>query len=270
MWHLPKPDLQKTLDDVDVFEALGIITPAENSLLKQLVQDYDNQKADLTSLQLSTIPATTARKIFSNYNLTYSNRTLSGIRTDLYNAVHRCPYCGVSEIESLDHYMDESTYEAMALCRLNLVPMCMKCNRYKSDKPYTDFVNPYYLSNPGVEFFICNITIIANDVFYEFSIKNGIFNNQKTLALKKQIDAIRLNDRWEKAVISYLQEDIFSKKITPQSLIASLPLLIQEKNNPKMLNHWKAAVLRGLEERINGSDITAQIIIDAVNNKKYI
>lgn len=269
MWHLPKPDLQETLDDVDVFQALGIITSAENPVLKQLVRDYNNQKADLTQQQLSTIPAVTAEKLFLNYNLTYKGQILSGIRTDLCNNIHRCPYCGIGDIESLDHYMNESTYKAMALCRLNLVPMCMECNKNKSTKPYTAFINPYYLLNPGIEFFICNITIIGNDVFYEFSIKDGIFDNTQTIALKKQINAIGLNDRWKKAVISYLQEDIFSEKDTPQLLIAELPMLIQKKKNPKMLNHWKSAVLRGLDQRINGNIVTAQIIIDAVNNVDY-
>ena len=276
MWHLPKPDLQKTLDDVDVFEHLGIITSAENSILKKLVRDYDSNNACLAQQQLPTIPTAIEDRIHSSFELTEKGRNLYGIRQDLFNNVYQspfgqyCPYCGINEIGTLDHYMDKSSHKALALCRLNLVPMCMRCNGPKSNKPYTDFVNPYYLSNPGVEFFICNITIIANDVFYEFSIKNGIFTKSQPLVLNKQIDAIGLNDRWGRAVISYLQDDVFSEKNTPQLLIASLPLLIQQKKNTKMLNHWKAAVLRGLEERINGSDITAQIIIDAVNNKKYI
>lgn len=275
MWHLPKPDLKKTLDDVDVFESLGIITPAENPILKQMVRDYDNQNAVLTQQQKSTISPPTEKKIHSSFGLTEKGYRLYGIRQDLFNNVRQspygqyCPYCGINEIGSLDHYMDKSTHKAMALCRLNLVPMCMLCNGPKLAKPYTGFINPYYLSNPGVEFFVCNITIIANDIFFEFSIKNGVFDNSQTLALKNQINAIGLNDRWGRAVISYLQDDIFSEKNTPQSLIASLPLLIQQKNNPKMLNHWKTAVLRGLEERINGNDTTAQIIINAVNNKEY-
>lgn len=275
MWHLPKPDLQKALDDVDVFENLGIITSAENPILKKLVLDYDNQKVVLTNNNSSTISNASEEKIFSSFQLTEAGRRLSGIRKDLFNNVRHnpygsfCPYCGISEVSSLDHYMDKSTYKALTLCRLNLVPMCMLCNGPKSAKPYTDFINPYYLLDPGVEFFICNITILRNEVFYEFSIKDGIFDNSQTLALKKQIDAIGLNDRWGEAVISYLQDDIFSDKNTPQLLINSLPLLIQQKNSPKMLNHWKTAVLRGLEERISGSVTTAQIILDAVNNINY-
>ena len=276
MWHLPKPDLQKTLDDVDVFESLGIITTAENPILKQLVREYDKQKAVMTLQQLSTIQTTTAEKIHSSFELTEKKHILSGIRQDLFNNVYQgpygqyCPYCGISEIGSLDHYMDKKNHKALALCRLNLVPMCTLCNSKKSKQNYTDFVNPYYLSNPGVEFFICNITIIGGDVFYEFSIKKGIFDNSKTLVLRKQIDAIGLNSRWGRAVISYLQEDIFYKKITPQSLIASLPSLIQQKIDQEMLNHWKTAVLKGLEERISGNNITAQIIINAVTNRAFI
>lgn len=272
VWHLPKPDLQKTLDDVDVFESLGIITSAENPVLKQLVCDYDNQNAVLTQSQISTISTSTADKIRLNYNLTHKGRKLSAIRRDLFNNVpynSYCPYCGISEFKSLDHYMDKSTYGTMALCRLNLVPMCMLCNGSKSTKPYTDFINPYYLLDPSVEFFICTITVCGNDIVYGFSIKKGVFTNQQTSALEEQIKEIGLNKRWKKAAISYLQENLFCDYNTPQSLIASLPSLIQKRTNSNMLNHWQTAVLRGLKQVINGNAATAQKILDAVNNKAF-
>lgn len=269
MWHLPKPDLQETLSDVDLFERLGIITSAENPILKQLVWDYDNQNADLTPLQLSTIQSSTADKIYSNYEQTYKNRNLFSIRWDLSNTVYHCPYCGISEPGTLDHYMSKSTYKALALCRLNLVPMCSCCNQSKSKSLYSDFFNPYYLVNPGVEFFICTINFRENDVVYIFSVKAGVFDEQQTLALNSQIDKIGLNDRWEKAVISYLQEDIFDQKDTPQSLIESLPSLIEKKTTPKWTNHWKTAVLRGLKQVINEDPAIAKKILDAVNNKEY-
>lgn len=269
MWHLPKPDLQDSLDDLDVFESLGIITPAEKPALEQLVRDYDKQKAELTPQQLSTIQPLTADKIYSNYELTYKKRILFSIRWDLSNKVHRCPYCGISEPGTLDHYMSKSTYKALALCRLNLVPMCSCCNQSKSKSLYTDFFNPYYLVNPNEEFFTCTITFRENDVVYNFSVKADVFDEQQTLALNNQIDKIGLNDRWEKAVISYLQEDVFDQKDTPQSLIESLPSLIEKKMTPKMMNHWKTAVLRGLKQVINEDPAIAQKILDAVNNKEY-
>ena len=269
MWHLPKPDLQKTLDDVDVFESLGIISSAENLTLKQLVNDYDNQKAFLTQQQLSTIKDSTAKEIHSNYELTHEGRRLSGIRHDLCKKVGYCPYCGINQIQSLDHYMDESKYEAMALCRLNLVPMCMSCNGPKSKRSYTGFINPYYLSNPDVEFFICTITIDENDIVYNFSIKDGVFDEQQTLAIKNQINVIKLNERCTRAAILYLQNEIFKKETTPQSLIASLPSLIQERTTPKTLNHWQTAVLRGLQQTIDGNIAIAQQILKAVKNEEY-
>lgn len=269
MWHLPKPDLQDALNDLDVFVSLGIITPTEKPALEQLVRDYDEQKANLTPQQLSTIQPSTAENIYSNYELTYKKRTLFSIRFGLSNHVYHCPYCGISEPGSLDHYMNKSTYKALALCRLNLVPMCTTCNGSKSKGPYTDFFNPYYFVNPDEEFFICNISFRENDIVYNFSIKAGVFDDQQTLALNNQISKIEMDGRWEKAVISYLSEDIFDQKDTPQMLIESLPSLIEKKTNPKMMNHWKTAVLRGLKQVINEDPAIAQKILDAVNNKEY-
>lgn len=270
MWHLPKPDLQDTLNDVDAFENLGIITPAENPILKRLVQDYDNGDASLTDRQRAKISPETAENIHAHYSDTYAGKRLFFIREELFKNVTFCPYCGINGRGSLDHYMDKSTYKEMSLCRLNLVPMCMDCNRPKSDNPYTDFINPYYFVNPGVEFFICNIIIQNSDVVFYFSIKTNVLTPQQTTSLNNQISVIGLNDRWEKAVISYLQEDIFSDKDTPQILIASLPSLIEKKERDlQLFNHWKTAVLRGLNRVINGNTTIAKQILDAVNNKVY-
>ncbi|MCF0215721.1 MAG: hypothetical protein HUK21_04550 [Fibrobacteraceae bacterium] len=271
MWHIPKPNLEETLDDVEEFARLGIITSAEIPALKQLVRDYDTQKANVTLQQLGNISSVSAKKIHDKYSETYAGKKLSIIRDDLFENIAYCPYCGINERGSLDHYMAKSTYQALALCRLNLVPMCMICNRLKSNRSSVDFINPYYFVNPGVEFFVCTISLSRTDVVFSFSIKqNALPDCQLTNSLINQISVVDLSNRLDKAVVSYLQEDIFSENDSPQLLIASLPSLIQKKEqNVKMFNHWKTAVLKGLDRFIKGNVSVAQQVLDALNRQMY-
>lgn len=270
MWHLPKPDLQKAFDDVDVFEIFGIIKPVEKPILKRLVRDYDRQNAFLHHHQRRTISIDAAMKIHDHYCDTYVGKDLDYIRNELFERVTFCPYCGVSGPQTLDHYMDKSTYQEMSLCRLNLVPMCWDCNRLKSTCSYHDFINPYYFDSQSTEFFVCTVKLLMSDIKFEFSIRNDIFDPITTNVLNKQINVIGSNGKWDRAVVSYLKEDVFSDKDTPSLLIASLSSLIQKKErDANLFNHWKTAVLRGLERVINENSSIAQQILDAVNNKIY-
>lgn len=45
----------------------------------------------------------------------------------------RCPYCGERRVKTLDHYLPQSTFSALAVTATNLVPACSDCNKSKAD-----------------------------------------------------------------------------------------------------------------------------------------
>ncbi len=271
MWSLPKPDLTETLKDVDVFLTLGIINLNDVQALKQMVIDYDRQKASLTAQQLNTISGPTAQNIYDHFNDTQKRRRCFFIRDKLFEDVTYCPYCGISEKGSLDHYMDKIDYKAMALCRLNLVPMCMRCNGTKSKLPYTDFINPYYFTWQNIEFFLCDVKLVQSEISFNFSISSTSLNPQLISQLNKQIQVIDLSNRLDSATVLFLRDTVFLDKDTPLSLMRSLPSMIKKREKkPYLYNHWQTAVLRGLQRCINGNVNVAQQIIDIVSRKRCL
>ena len=65
------------------------------------------------------------------------------------SAMHeRCPYCGISNVDTLDHYLPKTKYPALVVTPFNLIPSCSACNKSKgsivgnqrSDEP----LHPYY------------------------------------------------------------------------------------------------------------------------------
>ncbi|MGV9664814.1 HNH endonuclease [Nocardia niigatensis] len=72
----------------------------------------------------------------------------------IYDAIYnspehgRCPMCGLRGVETLDHYMPKSKFDALTVDPMNLIPACHACNRTKRDKlvasPDEQGVHPYF------------------------------------------------------------------------------------------------------------------------------
>lgn len=156
MWKIDKPNLRRACGK-DIDELVMHCQNLDDTIkptLKKLYQDYDAQGGTATDAQLATIPAGKESVIHSQYAKTYDGNTLSYVRTELMDGVFKCPYCSINQPTTLDHYMPESQYKALAVCRLNLVPMCGTCNNLKSTKPFANFVHCYYQAYPAAEPFL--------------------------------------------------------------------------------------------------------------------
>lgn len=60
----------------------------------------------------------------------------------------RCPFCGINEVEGLDHYLPESKFPTFSVLPYNLIAACNKCNKGKlADSATTQnaqTLHPYY------------------------------------------------------------------------------------------------------------------------------
>lgn len=45
----------------------------------------------------------------------------------------RCPYCGINQVKTLDHFLPKSQWPLFAVAPYNLVPCCRDCNNEKFD-----------------------------------------------------------------------------------------------------------------------------------------
>lgn len=71
---------------------------------------------------------------------------------EFYNNVlkqaSKCPSCGHLPVEQVDHFMPKDTFQLLAICPLNLIPICGSCNRRKHNNVWTSPesvpLHPYY------------------------------------------------------------------------------------------------------------------------------
>lgn len=95
------------------------------------------------------------------------------IKKDMPDAIQeKCPYCMLSEPNTLDHYLDKGTFPEYSVYAKNLVPCCSRCNNLKGSKFLCDngkrmFISFYFDEIPQYSFLKIYIGIKNNIPYVE-------------------------------------------------------------------------------------------------------
>lgn len=259
MWVLNRPKLEDAKRDIDTLIAhcYNLDAATDKPLLEQLYEDYDNGQGEVTVAQLA--PTAAKQDIIKNqYNKTSGKDANTGhdkplvyIREGLLDPrnVEKCPYCGINQPKQLDHYMDKKTYGQLAVCRLNLVPLCGHCNWLKSDKSYKEFMHPYYPKvKRGVIFLIADCSIVRRRVCVKFRIDGDVLGDTALESrLAHQISNMHLDRRLKMAVNEFLTNELLRSHVRTNADLDSSLAEIQRCNAIEYGdNDWRTAVIRGL------------------------
>lgn len=158
MWILSKPKLFDAKNDINVVVShCNNLDDSDKRKMSKLYEDYDAGMGEVTRLQLQ--PLEEKKEIIKNQYAKTSKQQnknednhLVYIRKDTMKSVDKCPYCSINAPQQLDHFMDKALYGQLAVCRLNLVPLCGTCNLAKGEISYKEFTHPYYQIFPKAPF----------------------------------------------------------------------------------------------------------------------
>ena len=209
MWTLKKPSLElATGEDIEsLINHCRGLSDEDKTILKTLYEQYDEQNGSVTIVQHNMVPQHKANAIKGQYNKTDKGGVHYYLRDSLMKDVHRCPYCSINQPDTLDHYMPQSVYPALSMCRLNLVPMCPECNRKKKDFLYTDFIHSYYQAFPACSFLKARASIQLRRIIINFYLDGTAISDEGLVKkLKSQIGKIDLIDRINKASTSFIED----------------------------------------------------------------
>lgn len=253
MWKIDKPKLNraKNKDVRELIANCDELEETDKQSIKQLYQQYDDQNGDVTDAQLSVIPEVKAEAIYKMYKKTYEDKPLAYIRNELTEKVYKCPYCSINQPDTLDHYMPESQYKALAVCRMNLVPMCGVCNNFKKTKPYKKFIKCYYDEFPTERpFLVANVFTIRNRFVVKFKFdETSITDADLMKKLVYQENETRLFKRIVKASSVFITTLCLScEQNDTVSLKAWLKRILSVYETEYGKNDWRCAVVRGMLE----------------------
>ncbi len=114
-----------------------------------------------------------------------------------------CLYCGIGEIDQIDHYLPQEHFPEFSILHKNLVPICGTCNEIKgSNIPGQNSINYMHLVYdilPIENIFQCIITYTNNLPTIIFS----ILPKFTVSVINSHFTHLRLKDRIEKKSIQY-------------------------------------------------------------------
>lgn len=274
MWKLNKPDINRAKkEDIKNLVQNTKLVSFDNieNQLKELYKNYDTQDGQVNNEQLGNIQQGEAQIIYNAYNSTYKGKNLNYIRAELFENVLSCPYCGINQAETLDHYMPKIKYKALAVCRMNLIPMCPTCNRLKKDKTYNNFVHCYYQEFPSkIRFLKANVEIKKGLFTFSFYYDFSSFPKEYNILINKlqnQQTEVNLFYRMSKAAISFIND--LCEECCVENNDELKKWLNRRKDssiNSRGLNDWQSALLEGI---LNIPNLDIQVIESYKKKRDY-
>ncbi len=270
MWILNKPSLKDTIADIDnLILHCRALSDTDKPILEFIYTQYDKQKGYITSLQNDSISAEKAEAIKGQYDKTYKGLVHYPLRRALQENVNRCPYCSINQPSTLDHYMPQGQYPALAMCRLNLVPMCNDCNNKKREKPYYKFIHPYYQSFPKKAFLRAEAQVVNQQIIIKFRIDDeSISKKELKEKLSYQTNEIDLIKRINKAASSFI-EVLCADCHLPLGL--GIDLWLKRRYNSYLRNFgrndWRTAAISAI---MNCPDINYEVIKGVATSHHYL
>lgn len=230
-------------------------------------QVYEDAAPDVGGLDEA--PLTDQQKEAMRHAYTVETKPMTTLRGDLLKtiSVARCPFCGISESATLDHYLPKEHYPEFSIFPKNLVPSCAVCNTRKRDRILDAgtnvrmFLHPYYDLIPDMAFLTVRVRMEADALIlsYRLTLPAGM-TLQTFQHLEAHFNALDLADRYRRMGLEHLggQYPALCRAYGPgEDAIRVTEKLIEGAEDFEVVsgpNYWLAKLYRALAGNNNFCD----------------
>lgn len=280
MRNLPPP----TLISFDYFKKISLEKNAPNGKRLQAAQTAISyaysQYTDGSNLdavvRYRPLPITRRRALLHAYEVrTASMKKMRALLLKpKIQGFSECPYCGINEPKTLDHYLPKESFPEFSIHSLNLLPICGVCNSIYKKRIFKDaggrriFIHSYFDIFPNFSFLHVDVKV-AKKVFLEF--KPVITNLHKDFSelFARHFNGLGLAERFalkSSSEIERLRPAMTRFYKTGGWQLVSEELEQEMKDHRQVLknNHWRIALLSALS---NSQDFCDQGFLKEVHEK---
>jgi hypothetical protein len=174
-------------------------------------QDYEDAAPEVG--WLDEVPLTDVQKEAMRHAFTVETQPMTALRGDLLKriSVARCPFCGISESSTLDHYLPKEQYPEFSVFPKNLVPSCAVCNTRKRDRILDEgtnvrmFLHPCYDVIPDMAFLAARARMEADALIMSYRlIRPAGMALQTFQHLRSHFNELNLADRYRRMGFEHL------------------------------------------------------------------
>lgn len=231
---------------------------------------YDEYQANIERLEL--IPNSEITTVYAEslrHCYTTKTKEMSSLRDLLLEPdiddFDECPFCGLGEPTTLDHYLPKEDFPEFSVYAKNLIPICGVCNStYKGVKCFHNgerlFIHSYYDTFPEYDFLTMNIDVTAN-LTINFSSVNVIEESYFSTLFNNHFIKLGLNKRYKRKATAEISRKkralrrIYNRHNSAQDVSDELRDLAVGFREEYGGNFWKVALYEGLASNISFCDL---------------
>ena len=174
-------------------------------------QGYEDAAPEVGELDEATL--TDPQKEAMRHAFTVETEPMTVLRGNLLkrSSVARCPFCGINESSTLDHYLPKEQYPEFAVFPENLVPSCAVCNTRKRDRILDEgtnvrmFLHPCYDLIPDTVFLAVRARMEADALILSYHLTRPAGMALHTfLHLRSHFNELGLADRYRRMGLEHL------------------------------------------------------------------
>ncbi|WP_413991180.1 HNH endonuclease [Labrys okinawensis] len=163
--------------------------------------------------ELDEAPLTDAQQEAMRHAFNVETAPMTALRGDLLKriSVARCPFCGISESSTLDHYLPKEQYPEFSVFPKNLVPSCAVCNTRKRDRILDEgtnvrmFLHPCYDVIPDIAFLRVRARMEGDALVLSYRLVRPAGMALQTFQhLRNHFDELDLADRYRRMGLEHL------------------------------------------------------------------
>jgi hypothetical protein len=236
----------------------------------QVYEDSVPEVGGLSQALLSDLQKEAMRHAFN-----VETKPMTALRGDLLKriSVARCPFCGISESSTLDHYLPKEQYPEFSVFPKNLVPSCAICNTHKRDQILNKgtkvrmFLHPCYDVIPDMSFLEVRARMATDALILSYRlIRPAGMTLQTFQHLGSHFNELDLADRYRRMGLDRLGEQYpaLRRAYGPDGNAERVAEMLIEKANDfeevSGPNYWLARLYRALADNAEFCDAGFEVI----------
>lgn len=233
--------------------------------IKNIIVEAEREYKNSCQALYTLLPSNTIDLCVGKQEMTYlyDNKFVKSNGRDIYNQImslpqfNLCPFCKVSPVINLDHYLPISVFCRFGVIPTNLVPICFQCNNEK--KEYYGKTNSNSIVNPYFDQFInisqwlyCDIEFKYGGIVANFVVgdRSSIFTTEQINKIRFTFDKMKIGEKYLAFASSrftvYYDEWESQYHTNKDSLIIDLSRERDLYAKKGQINSWEHAMYHGL------------------------